>query len=349
MLALQKLRPEPGITLQDVPAPGTPGPGEVVIAVEATGICGTDLHIAAWTAGYASMQQAMPVTLGHEFCGTIVAAGPDVPGTAIGQRVTVRPSVLCHRCAACMAGDFDHCSGRKGIGIGRNGAFAAHVSAPWENCLPVPADLPSDIAALTEPMTVCHEAVATAGIKGGERVLIIGPGTIGQGIALFAEAAGAGAIVIIGHNDADRLAALQELGFAHTADSAGSSLTEAVAPWTEQGLFDVVIEAAGVPALVPEALGLLRKRGVLVIAGIHASPATIDLTALVRDHKQIRGTYRAPELAWPEVLAYLAGNTARVAKMISARLPMAQAEEGFRLAAAKSASKVIILQEEGAA
>jgi len=345
MLALQKLRPEPGIALRDIPPLRDPQEGEVLIAVEATGICGTDLHIAAWTSGYGSMRDAMPVTLGHEFCGRVLQVGPGVPANAVGQSVTVRPSVLCHACAACHAGDFDHCTGRKGVGIGRDGAFAAQVLVPWENCVAVPDAMPPEIAALTEPMTVCHEAVRTADIRGGERVLIIGPGTIGQGIALFAEAAGAAQIVVVGHDDAARLATLGELGFADTADSAGRSLTEAVAPWTGAGLFDVVIEAAGVPALVPEALGLLRKRGVLVVAGIHAAPASIDLTALVRDHKQIRGTYRAPVETWAEVVAYLSQHEARVAKMISARLPMAQAEEGFRLAAAKNASKVVILQD----
>ena len=349
MLALQKLRPEPGIALREVPPLRDPQEGEVLIAVEATGICGTDLHIAAWTSGYASMRDAMPVTLGHEFCGTVLMAGPGAPSDVVGQRVTVRPSVLCHGCAACRLGDFDHCTGRKGIGIGRDGAFAAQVLVPWENCIAVPDAMPPEIAALTEPMTVCHEAVRTADIRGGERVLVIGPGTIGQGIALFAEAAGAAQVVVVGHDDAARLATLGELGFADTADSAGRSLTEAVAPWTGAGLFDVVIEAAGVPALVPEALGLLRKRGVLVIAGIHAAPASIDLTALVRDHKQIRGTYRAPVETWPEVVAYLSQHQARVAKMISARLPMAQAEEGFRLASAKNASKVMILQDEAPA
>lgn len=347
MLALRKLRPEPGIALDEIAAPPAPAGREVLIAVEATGICGTDLHIAAWTAGYASMREAMPVTLGHEFCGRVTAAGPDLPPGVIGTRVTVRPSVLCHRCPACLAGDGDHCSGRRGIGIGRDGAFAPLVLAPWENCVPVPADLPPEIAALSEPMTVCHEAVATAGITAGARVLVIGPGTIGQGIALFAEAAGAAEVVIVGHDDAPRLATLNALGFAATADSRGTTLTAACAPFTRAGLFDVVIEAAGVPALVPEALALLRKRGVLVIAGIHAAPASIDLTALVRDHKQIRGTYRAPVEAWPAVIAWLDANRARVAPMISARLPMAEAEAGFALAAARSASKVVILQAEG--
>lgn len=346
MFAVQKTRPEAGIVVHQIPPVDPPKPDEVLITVEATGICGTDLHIAAWTAGYASMRDAMPVTLGHEFCGTITAVGGDVPENVLGQRVTVRPSVLCHNCPACRAGDTDHCTGRKGIGIGRNGAFAAQVVVPYENCVTIPHDMDAAIAALTEPMTVCHEAVQTAGIRNGHRVLVIGPGTIGQGIALFAKEAGAAEVVIVGHDDAPRLATLNALGFQNTADSAGSDLSTAVAPWTKDGLFDVVIEAAGVPALVPEALALLRKRGVLVIAGIHAAPVSIDLTALVRDHKQIRGTYRAPIETWPVVIDYLSRNADHVAQMITARLPLASAAHGFELAAAKSMSKIIIMPSE---
>lgn len=346
MLAVQKLRPEPGIVLHDVASPGNPGHGEVLIAVEATGICGTDIHIDAWTAGYASMERAMPVTLGHEFCGRVAKTGAGVPAGAVGQRVTVRPSVLCHRCPACLSGDHDHCTGRKGIGIGRNGAFAAEVLAPWENCVTVPDGMAAEIAALTEPMTVCHEAVATGAVKPGDRVLVLGPGAIGQGIALFAEEAGASEIAIVGRDDGARLDTCRRLGFDKVADSAGTTLADAVSDWTAGGLFDVVIEATGVPAIVPEALALLKKRGILVIAGIHAAPATIDLTALVRDHKQIRGTYRAPVETWPLVIDYLQRNAERASRMITARLPMARADQGFRLAAGKRESKVIILQHE---
>lgn len=346
MLAVQKLRPEPGIVLRDVASPGDPGCGEVLITVEATGICGTDVHIDAWTAGYASMERAMPVTLGHEFCGRVAKVGRGVPAGIIGRRVTVRPSVLCHRCPACLSGDHDHCTGRKGIGIGRNGAFAAEVLVPWENCVTVPDGMTPEIAALTEPMTVCHEAVTTGAVKPGDRVLVLGPGAIGQGIALFAEEAGASEIVIVGRDDGSRLDTCRKLGFDKVTDSAGTTLVDAVSDWTAGGLFDVVIEATGVPAIVPEALTLLKKRGNLVIAGIHAAPVAIDLTALVRDHKQIRGTYRAPVETWPLVLDYLQRNAERASTMITARLPMTKADQGFRVAAGKRESKVVILQHE---
>lgn len=342
MQALRKMVPGPGLSLCEVPAPASPGPGEVVVEVEAAGICGTDVHIDDWSPGYAHMSAAMPVTLGHEFCGTLATLGAGTSALAEGSRVVVRPSVICGRCEACRAGETDECGQRRGLGIARDGAFAPFVAVPAANCVPVPDGLDPEIAALAEPMTVSAEAVDTAGVRLGSRVLVLGPGTIGQGVALFAEAAGAAEVVVAGQEDAMRLAGLREMGFPHVLDLAGQPLEEVLAPYLARGKFDVVIEATGVPAVVPQALDVLRKRGLLVVCGIHPRPAAVDLTRLVREHQQIRGSYRAPPAAWPRVLAYLAANSTRVRRMITHRLPLASAISGLNLARTKQASKVMV-------
>ncbi|TKT75873.1 alcohol dehydrogenase catalytic domain-containing protein [Aquamicrobium sp. LC103] len=342
MLALQKVRPGSGIELRDLPEISEIPADEVVIRTEATGICGTDLHIAEWTPGYESMQSAMPVTLGHEFAGTIVSTGISVDSRFVGTRVTVRPSVVCGKCDACRVGDEENCTGRRGIGIGRSGAFAGYVAAPFVNCVVLPDGLDFEIAALTEPMTVCAEAVDTGEVKENDRVLVLGPGFIGQGIALFCDAAGASEVVICGHNDEARLKTLNELGFANTVDTAGTTLSEALHPFLRRGKFDVVIEATGAPQVVPDALACLKKRGILVIAGIHPRPAEIDLTQLVRNHQQVRGSYRAPTDTWHRVLNYLAANQDRVRGLITHRVDLADVEQGFALALGKTASKVVV-------
>ncbi|MEO0382539.1 MAG: alcohol dehydrogenase catalytic domain-containing protein [Pseudomonadota bacterium] len=344
MLALQKTNPTPGIALQDVAEPTVLEADEVLLRIEAAGICGTDIHIAAWTPGYEAMAAVMPITLGHEACGIVEQVGPNVDAANIGQRVTIRPSVVCHRCTACLAGDTDHCSNRRGVGVTRDGAFAAKTVVPFENCVPVPDGLAADIAALCEPMTVCKEAVDTAGIVAGDKVLVLGPGSIGQGIALFAEAAGASTVVICGYDDEARLSVAQKLGFHNTVDSQGVGLQKAVAPWLDGDKFDVVIEATGVPSIVNDALGVLKKRGVLVVAGIHPAPASVDLTAMVRNHQQIRGTYRAPEATWPVVLDFLHANQDRVRHMITHRVVASEAAQGLQLSASKVASKVMVFQ-----
>jgi threonine 3-dehydrogenase len=342
MLALRKLAPEPGIALCDVDEPPAPGRGDVIVTVAAAGICGTDLHVADWTAGYAAMSQAMPVTLGHEFAGAITRTGAGVEALRLGDRVVVRPSVVCGHCERCRSGRSEDCVTRRGIGIMRDGGFASLACVPAENCVAVPDDLPDALAALTEPMTVSAEAVDSAGIRPGDSVLIIGPGTIGQGIALFAEAAGASRIVIAGRDDAARLGTLREMGFADVVDTAGLSLRAGLKRAGMPLSYARIIEAAGVPELIDEALGVLALRGVLTICGIHARPAAIDLTKLVRNHQQIRGTYRAPLATWPRVIGYLAANAERVARMISEEVALSEAPAAFARAKSRSASKILL-------
>jgi threonine 3-dehydrogenase len=342
MLALRKLAPEAGLALREIPEPAAPPPGEVIVKVAVAGICGTDLHVADWTAGYAAMTQAMPVTLGHEFMGTVARLGDGVATVSVGDRVVVRPSVVCGTCERCRNGQAEDCVTRRGIGIMRDGGFAAFTVVPAENCVPVPDTLADRLAALTEPMTVSAEAVDTAGVKPGDTVLIIGPGTIGQGAALFAEAAGAKRIVIAGRDDAARLTTLREMGFADVADTGGGSLREGLVRAGLPLSYDRIIEAAGVPTLVGEALDLLALRGVLTICGIHPTAATVDLTALVRRHQQIRGTYRAPLATWPRVIAFLTANSERVSRMVTEEVPLSEALAAFARAKSRSASKIML-------
>jgi threonine dehydrogenase-like Zn-dependent dehydrogenase len=345
MKSLRKLRPQPGLELQDVPAPPAPGPSEVLLQVKSAGICGTDLHIDAWAEGYHFLRDRLPVTVGHEFSGVVAAVGADVAVLVPGQLVAVRPSVTCGSCAACRAGDFDACATRQGIGVARDGGFASHVLVPARNCVPVPAGVDAELAALAEPLTVSQEAVRVAGVQAGDRVLVLGPGNIGQGIAVFARAAGAREVVIGGHGDAERFAVLRRMGFERLLDFADGGMQAQLADCLQAGPFDVVIEATGAAAVVNPALAALKLHGVLVITGIHAAPVPIDLTALVRRHQQIRGSYRAPEAAWPRVLEFLRGHAEQLRPMITHRLPLAQAHAGFALARNRQATKVMIQPE----
>lgn len=337
MLALRKSEAAPGVILADVPMP-RPAEAEVIVAVEAVGICGTDLHIADWTGGYEAMTSAMPVTLGHEFAGRVV----DGAGIRLGQRVVVRPSVVCGTCVSCRAGRSERCTNRTGIGIRRDGGFAAHVAVPAINCMAVPDGLDAEIAALTEPMTVAAEAADRAMIRPGARVLILGPGPIGLGVALFVAAAGAADIVLAGRNDAARFACAHALGFAATVDVGDRPLVEALRAGGQDRPFDVVVEATGVAALIPEALGVLDQDGTLVVVGIHSRPASLDLTKLVRAGQTLRGSYRAPIATWSRVIEQLSAGPERFRKLITHRLPLAEAPDGLAAMRDRSGVKVMI-------
>ncbi|HTZ77252.1 MAG TPA: alcohol dehydrogenase catalytic domain-containing protein [Stellaceae bacterium] len=342
MKALQKTQPAFGVELREVEPPRAPGPGEVLIEVGATGICGSDLHVCEWTGGYEFVAKAMPLTLGHEFAGRIVGAGGGVVGLPMGTRVTVLPSVVCGECPACRSGDPDQCANRVGLGMTKPGAFAPLVLAPAENCVALPEGVDDELAALTEPLTVGARAVEVGGVGPGDRVLVLGPGTIGQAIAIMAREAGAREVTIVGRDDGPRIACLRSLGFERAIDTATEPLESQLARLGGAG-FDVVFEAVGIAATLTQGLALLRKGGVLVVAGIHPAPVTIDVTRMVRDQQQLRGTHRASRATWERVVRLLAEKGAAIRPMITHRVSLDQAVEGFELARRKLASKVIVL------
>ena len=342
MQALQKTRAAAGLELVDVPRPSVePSSDDVLVQVLATGICGSDLHVDDWTPSYAFMAPSLPVTIGHEFVG-VARSGP-----LAGQRVVVRPSVTCGVCAACAQGRHDACERRRGIGMTRDGAFAPWVRVPLRNCVPVPAGLSDEMAALAEPLTISMQALRIAGDVAGLRVLVMGPGTIGQGIAALARRAGASQVVVSGFDDAARFNALRTMGFDALVDVQAQSLAEGARAYTDGAPFDIVFEATGVPETITEALALLRRNGIVVVTGIHARPLALDLTPLVRNQQQLRGSFRPPESDWPLALSLLAEMDAVLRPMVSHVLPLSQAREGFALAHGKQASKVLLCPQAG--
>jgi threonine dehydrogenase-like Zn-dependent dehydrogenase len=339
MKALRKTRAAAGLELVDVAMPEA-GPAEdVLVRVSATGICGSDLHVDDWTPSYAFITASLPVTLGHEFVGVAQT------GALSGRRVVVRPSVTCGACAACTGGRHDACERRTGIGMTRDGAFAPWVRVPARNCVPVPDGLSDELAALAEPLSISMQALRVAGDVTGLRVLVMGPGTIGQGIAVLARRAGAAQVVVSGRDDAARLDALRRMGFEALVDVANRSLADATAAHSQGEPFDIVFEATGVPETITEALPLLRRNGIVVVTGIHARPLALDLTTLVRRQQQLRGSFRPPESDWPQALALMGELGETMAPMVSHVLPLSQALEGFALAHGKQASKVLLCPE----
>jgi threonine dehydrogenase-like Zn-dependent dehydrogenase len=336
MQALRKTRAAAGVELVEAPMPDAPDADETLVRVLAAGICGSDLHVDDWTPSYAFVERSLPVTLGHEFVG-VAQDGP-----LGGRRVVVRPSVTCGACAACTSGRHDACERRTGLGMTRDGAFAPWVRVPQRNCVPVPAGLSDELAALAEPLSISMQALRVAGALAGRRVLVMGPGTIGQGIALLARRAGAASVVVSGHDDAARFDVLRRMGFEALVDVARQPLAAAVAPHLREARFDVVFEATGVPETVAQALPLLRRNGVVVVTGIHARPLQLDLTMLVRQQLQLRGSFRPPESDWPQALALMTELGDVMAPMVSHVLPLSRALDGFALAHGKQASKVLL-------
>ncbi|MGK6316725.1 zinc-dependent alcohol dehydrogenase [Neorhizobium sp. DT-125] len=330
-----------GLSLEDVPAAEEPRSGEVRLQVEAAGICGTDVHIYEWSGGYEFMEKRLPLTIGHEFSGRIAAMGDDVEGFAVGDFVTVVPPVFCGKCSECQAGRPETCRDTRAFGTSLDGGFQAELVVPVENVIRLPAGLDPQIGALAEPFTVAAEAVANGDVKAGDRVLVLGPGFIGQAIALLARDAGAD-VFIAGKDDESRASVLDKLGFRQFVDIGQNPLSTSVTIAFGSELFDVVFEATGVPSVVPEGLTLLKERGVFVVCGIHPAPALIDLTRLVRWKHQLRGTQRALRRRWQPVIDFLHRNQHLVRPMITHHVSLEDFFSGIETAHRRIGSKVMV-------
>lgn len=344
MLAAQKTSPETGLTIVDVPQP-RPEPGEVLIAVEAVGICGSDVHVYEWTSGYEWMEPLMPLTVGHEFAGRVVEAASDVVGIAVGQRVTVWPSISCGRCAACREGQPENCEHKVTLGLTRHGAFATHVTAPAAYCFALPDSIDSELASLTEPLCVGARAAEVGEVRLGHSVVVLGAGMIGLSTALMARRAGASNVIVVGKHDEARLGCARGLGFENTVDLAHESLGEAI-DRIAGGKVDRVFEATGAGASIHDGLAILRRGGILVATGIHARPVEINLTDLVRGKHQLRGSHGSTRPTWATVLKLLAQSGEEFRPLISHRVALRDIDRGFRLSLSKAASKVVVLPQQ---
>ena len=341
MLSLRKTTAGFGLSLGEQPDALPPGPGEVVVQVEAAGICGSDVHAYEWSGGYEFMVPHLPLVMGHEFAGRVLKNGTGSPFQP-GQRVAVIPFVACGRCARCLSDDARNCLNREGIGLTRNGGYARTVRVPTRCCVPVPDAVDAELAALAEPLGVGLQAVLTAAVGVGDTVLVLGPGTIGQAIALAARAAGATRVLVSGRADAPRFDVLRALGFHDLIDVAEAPLAEQVHALTGGRAVDVVLEATGVPASINEGLAVLKKGGVFGVVGIHAGALTLPLTEFVRMRWQLRASDGAERATWDKVMAMLAAAPEAFRPMITHRLPLSRGIEGFELARQRAASKVML-------
>ncbi|WP_306151680.1 zinc-binding dehydrogenase [Roseovarius sp. MMSF_3281] len=344
MIAVRKLSARPGIDVCTVPDPqGRPGQGMLRVRVEAAGICGSDLHAYEWSSGYEFMEERLPVTLGHEFCGTVHAVGPGVNDFAEGHRVVCWPVIACGKCEGCKRGHPEQCRDRSIIGLHRDGGYAEWVDVPAGRCFIVPNDLDPRIAALAEPLAVSVNSVDLSEAGPGDAVVVLGPGPIGLGAAWVAQHRGA-QVLLAGLNDDARLKAAQDMDLKHVVDLARADLaSEARRVFGRDA--DMVIEATGHPDSVSQGLRLLRPGGVFVAAGIHARPCEIDLTRFVREKKQIRGAHDTTRAAFVEAISLLSDNGGVLSQLITHQLPFSRGPEGFEIAKGGAAVKVMLVPD----
>jgi len=339
MQAVVKVAPGVGhVELREVPEPQV-GPGQVKIAVQAAGICGTDLHI--YDAEYASRP---PVILGHEMAGQVVEVAPDVTEVAVGDRVTALPfAVTCMRCTYCRQGDYALCPSRLSFGSGVDGAFAPYLVIPAHIVRRLPDQIDCECGALTEPLACCCKAVLlSATVRAGDVAAIVGPGPIGLLALQLAKLQGAETVLIGTAADAGRLEVGRSLGADHVLVAGQDDVPMALAALTAGEGADVVVECAGAPAATRLAVQIARKRGQLAQMGLHGKSFELDFQQIVYKDLRVIGSFASSGPAWERALTLLQQGRIQLRPLISSVLPLAQWEEGFSLSRSKSGLKVLL-------
>ena len=260
------------LEIGDVPDP-TPGEGEVVIRVAASGICGTDLHI--WEGEYAA---ELPVIPGHEFSGTVVALGHGVHDLRIGDRVTADPNIPCLRCSYCRDGRVNLCDNYAALGVTLNGGSAEYLAVPEHLCVRLEDGVELRDAALVEPLSCALHAWDLVGPAGGLRVGLYGSGTMGLMMLQLAQHLGAASVDVIDLNP-DKLVAARELGAATFTSSAEADPGRG---------WDLVIDATGAAPAIQDGLGRVRKGGTFLQFGVSHPDAEVTISPFRIYDQEIR-------------------------------------------------------------
>lgn len=343
MKAVVRYDAEPGaIEVRNVSDP-VPGRGEVLLEVHACGVCGSDLE-----AFHRRITTPVPVIHGHEFSGTIAEVGPEVEDFKPGDRVACEThAYVCGRCEMCRTGNYNICPKRKGFGFGVNGAFAQYVVAP-ERCLHrVPDNVDLAIAAMTEPLSVAYNAlVRKSRIVPGDTVTVIGAGAIGLMAVQVARVSGASEIVLAGlSHDRSRLETGKEIGATQTINVETESLLDAVRERSNGRGADLVVDAAGPPASVKQAMEVVRRNGQITKIAWGPKPFDSTLDPLVAKAVALQGVFSHTWDTWERALRLVSSGQINLDHMITHRVSIENWRTAFTAVEDRSATKAMIVPD----
>ncbi len=342
MKALVKSHAKEGIWLEDAPIPVI-GPNDVLIKVNKTAICGTDVHIYNWDE-WAQKTIPVPMTVGHEFSGEIVEIGsevhPEHSKMKIGDRVSVEGHVTCGYCRNCRAGARHLCRNTEGIGVNRAGAFAEYVAAPAFNVYRLPDDISDDMGAIFDPFgNAVHTALSFDLV--GEDVLITGAGPIGIMAAAVARFVGARHVVITDVNEY-RLALARKMGASRAVNVAKDDLRDTMADLGMREGFDVGLEMSGVPAAFGAMLDTMNHGGRIAMLGIMPNGAGIDWDTVIFKGLEIKGVYgRQMFETWYKMGSLLQAGL-NLAPILTHQFAASDFQQGFDVMRSGLSGKVVL-------
>lgn len=339
MKGLAKLEAREGIWMTQAPLP-EPGPHDVLIKVNRTAICGTDIHIYNWDA-WASKTVPVPMIVGHEFAGEIVAIGSDVTRPfRIGDRVSGEGHLIDMNSAAARAGRYHLDPGTRGVGVDRQGAFAEYLCIPAFNVVPLPDEVSDDIGAILDPF---GNAVHTAQQFDllGEDVLVTGAGPIGIMAAAVARKAGARSVVLTDVNPT-RLALATKLADVRPVNVDNEDLRDVMSAEKITGGFAVALEMSGAQMAILQAIEALRMGGKLAMLGIPTGAMDVVWSDVILKALTIKGVYgREMFDTWRKMFGLIKGGL-NLEPLITHRLPVDQFQEGFDAMREGSSGKVVL-------
>ena len=338
MKALLKTIAGVGMEMSEVPDP-TVGPNDVLIRVQQTSICGTDLHIWEWD-DWARRTVPVPLVIGHEFMGIVAALGSEVQGLTLGQRVSAEGHITCGHCRNCRAGRRHLCRNTVGIGVSRDGAFAELISMPAVNVFPIPDTIPDDVASFLDPLgNAVHTALSFDLV--GEDVLITGAGPIGVMAAAIARFVGARHVVVTDINDY-RLDLAARMGATRTVNVATTSLEDVERELGMTEGFEVGLEMSGTAAAIRQMLATANHGGRIALLGIPAQEVAIDWNQVIFKGLTIKGIYgREMFETWYKMIAML-GSGLDVSSVVTHRLPADNFAEAFEIIRGGLSGKIVL-------
>ncbi|MBV8151963.1 MAG: alcohol dehydrogenase catalytic domain-containing protein [Candidatus Eremiobacteraeota bacterium] len=343
MRAILKSKPTAGVELvTEYPEPEA-GPGQVLVEVAATSLCGTDAHIYAWDKSAQAFNPRIPFVLGHECAGTIVKVGENVDGLRAGDRVAAESHIFCGRCYMCRTGNAHNCYDMKLLGLTWPGAFANYVALPAQVCFPLPASLPLEFGALFEPSGVAVHAIQRAGNLDGCSVLVSGAGPIGLTVIQLARRMGASSIVALEPNPFRRK--LAERYGARALDPRETDLAALVRKdYARHGGFDVGFEISAAPGTIQTLLEHVRREATVVCVGHPSEPISLDVaTYLTKKMVVLKGIFgRRIWDTWELLLSMVESNALDLSGLITHRLSLDEFDRGIELLRGESA-KVLMM------
>ncbi|WP_406611451.1 L-threonine 3-dehydrogenase [Agarivorans sp. JK6] len=338
MKALAKLKTEPGIWMTQVEMPEL-GHNDLLIKINKTAICGTDVHIYNWDE-WSQKTIPVPMVIGHEYAGEVVDIGQEVRGFSVGDRVSGEGHITCGHCRNCRGGRTHLCRNTVGVGVNRTGCFSEYLVIPAVNAFKLPDEISDDLAAIFDPFgNAVHSALSFDLV--GEDVLITGAGPIGVMAAAICKHVGARHVVVTDVNDY-RLDLAQKMGATRVVNVAKHSLKDTMNELNMTEGFDVGLEMSGVPSAFSSMLELMNHGGKVAMLGIPPSDMGIDWSQVIFKGLVIKGIYGREMFETWYKMASLVQSGLDLSPIITHHYSVDDFQQGFDAMRSGQSGKVIL-------